>query len=85
MVEAEPWIGIDLGTCNSCVGFWLNGRPEILQNIESEHTTPSVVTFKDDRDWRVGKSAVNLSLKHPENTIYDSKRLLGKTFDNKNV
>ena len=43
----EPWIGIDLGTCNSVVGLWRNNEVEILQNdLFSENTTPSVVAYE---------------------------------------
>ena len=47
-------VGIDLGTTNSCVGLWTNGRVEILQNDEGLTTTPSVVSFKPNDDIIVG-------------------------------
>ena len=51
----KPWIGIDLGTTNSCVGLWVDGRFEIQQNEEGEETTPpSVVGFKSDDEIIVG-------------------------------
>ena len=52
-------MGIDLGTTNSAVGLWQNGRPEILQNPDDgKVTTPSVVAYKATGDILVGNPAV---------------------------
>ena len=62
MVQAvqETWVGIDLGTTNSCVGLWTdNGRVEILQNDEGMTTTPSVVSFRPNQEVIVGQVAYN--------------------------
>ena len=84
MVHAAqaPWIGIDLGTTNSCVGVWINGRVEILQNDEGYTTTPSVVAFRPNNELKVGMIAYNQATKFAENTIYDAKRIIGRDFDN---
>ena len=80
--QAEQWIGIDLGTCNTVVGLWTDeNRVEILQNNDGKLTTPSVVGFRDNGDILVGDSAVNESVKKPGNTIFEIKRLIGKRFD----
>lgn len=81
----EPWIGIDLGTTNSCVGFWNNGVVEIIQNDEGMTTTPSVIAFKADNETIVGAPALNQAPRNPTNTIYDAKRLLGRHFDEQQV
>lgn len=57
--QQEPWIGIDLGTTNSCVGLWMNGRVEILQNNDGFTTTPSVIAFRPNNETMVGLTAYN--------------------------
>ena len=76
----EPWIGIDLGTRNSCVGLWRNGRVEILQNDEGSTTTPSCVQFGPDQEIVVGQRASVQAARVNTTTFFDIKRLIGKKF-----
>ena len=77
-------IGIDLGTTISCVAVWKDGRSEIIANDQGDRTTPSWVAFTETERY-VGMSAKNQVGANPENTVYDSKRLLGKKFDDPTV
>ena len=72
-------IGIDLGTTNSCVAVMEGGEATIIQNAEGARTTPSVVAIKDG-ERRVGVSAKNQATTNPDNTIYSSKRFIGRQF-----
>jgi molecular chaperone DnaK len=72
-------IGIDLGTTNSCVAVIENGIPKVIENSEGARTTPSVVAYTND-EIIVGASAKRQSITNPRNTIYASKRLIGRKF-----
>ena len=71
-------IGIDLGTTNTCVGCFHGGKLEIIENkTTSNNTTPSIVSFTS-KDHIIGKPPRISSL---ENTVYEVKRLMGRTSD----
>ena len=78
----EAWIGIDLGTTNSCVGYWdpQTQTCEILANELGENTMPSWVSFNPNGNIIVGKRAQN-----NENWVYDAKRMIGSTYDSPEV
>ena len=72
-------IGIDLGTTNSCVAVIEGGEPVVIPNAEGNRTTPSVVAFKND-EILTGIAAKRQAVTNPENTIYSSKRFVGRRF-----
>jgi molecular chaperone DnaK len=76
-------IGIDLGTTNSCVAILENNKPRVIENNEGARTTPSVVAYGDE--ILVGAPAKRQAVTNPKKTIYASKRLIGRKFDEKEV
>ena len=72
-------IGIDLGTTNSCVAVIENGNPKVIENSEGARTTPSIVAYASE-EILVGASAKRQAVTNPKNTIYASKRLIGRKF-----
>ncbi|MDP6531091.1 MAG: molecular chaperone DnaK [Arenicellales bacterium] len=73
-------IGIDLGTTNSCVAIMEGGKPKVLENSEGDRTTPSVVAFTEDGEVLVGQSAKRQAVTNPHHTVFASKRLIGRKF-----
>ena len=72
-------IGIDLGTTNSCVAIIEDGKSKVIENSEGARTTPSIVAYTSD-EVLVGASAKRQAVTNPKNTIYASKRLIGRKF-----
>lgn len=78
-------IGIDLGTTNSCVAIMEGRNARVIENTEGARTTPSVVAFADDGERLVGMAARRQAVTNPENTLYAVKRLIGRSFNDKEV
>ncbi|MCJ1453340.1 70-kilodalton heat shock protein [Mycoblastus sanguinarius] len=73
-------IGIDLGTTNSAVAVLEGKTPKIIENSEGTRTTPSVVAFAQDGERLVGISAKRQAVVNPENTLFATKRLIGRKY-----
>jgi len=76
-----PTIGIDLGTTNSCVAVMEGSEPKVLVNSEGERTTPSVITWDSEGQRVVGSVARSQAAINPQNTLYATKRLIGRRFE----
>ncbi|GJS79486.1 heat shock cognate 70 kDa protein-like protein [Tanacetum coccineum] len=82
--HSKPAIGIDLGTTYSCVAAWKNDQVEIIQNDQGKRVTPSCVAFTR-ADCLIGGAAKNQLRMNPTNTIFDTKRLIGRNYSDSEV
>ena len=71
--------------CIFSVGIFKNGRVEIIANDQGNRITPSYVAFTAEGERLIGDAAKNQLTSNPENTIFDAKRLIGRTWDDKAV
>jgi len=79
-MKEEVIIGIDLGSYNSCVSVYEGSELKIIPNSEGGLTTPSYVAFTKD-GIKVGDPAKRQAAVNPEKTIFNIKRLIGKTYE----
>lgn len=70
-------IGIDLGTTNSLVAVWQDGKCKLIPNALGEYLTPSVVSVDKDGTIYVGKIAKERLISHPKLTASLFKRDMG--------
>ena len=70
---------------SSSVGVFKNGRVEIIANDQGNRITPSYVAFTAEGERLIGDGAKNQLTTNPENTVFDAKRLIGRTWDDSNV
>jgi molecular chaperone DnaK len=78
-------IGIDLGTTNSCVAVIDGGKPVVIPNAGGYKTTPSMFAVSQDGKRLVGHLAKRQAITNAANTVYASKRLIGRRFDSEEV
>ncbi len=81
----ERVIGIDLGTTYSCVAVVDRGQPVVIPNKGGYKTTPSIVAVTDTGKRLVGHIARRQMITNARNTIFASKRLIGRKFDSPEV
>jgi len=79
-LRADEVIGIDLGTTNSCVAVMEGKTARVIENAEGQRTTPSIVAFTKDGERLVGIPAKRQAVTNPTNTVYATKRLIGRGF-----
>uniref|UniRef100_A0A7S2NUC1 Heat shock protein 70 n=1 Tax=Zooxanthella nutricula TaxID=1333877 RepID=A0A7S2NUC1_9DINO len=72
-------VGIDLGTTYSCVGVFKDNEVQIIANDQGNRTTPSYVAWTEE-ERLLGDAAKNQVASNPTNTVFDAKRLIGRTF-----
>ncbi len=72
-------IGIDLGTSNTCVSAVVDGKPIVIPTRWGTTTIPSVLALVDGRIM-VGQPAAKRLILNPQETVYGSKRLVGRSF-----
>lgn len=70
-------VGIDLGTTNSLVAVWRDGRSELIPNGLGQFLTPSCVSLDDDGSVLVGHAAKERLQTHPERSAAVFKRYMG--------
>src|ERR1700756_1763225 len=74
---SETVVGIDLGTTNSEIAVYRDGRPEVQADGSGRLILPSVVGLDQDGSLLVGEAARNQYILHPERTVRSIKRLMG--------
>ena len=85
MDEEDFSIGLDLGTTFSCIGAYINGKVEIIENKRGEKITPSVVIINHDSSILVGEDTTEFLVEKYDSCIYEVKRLIGRKFSDKEV
>jgi molecular chaperone DnaK len=73
-------IGIDLGTTNSCVSVMVGNEPIVIPNDEGARTTPSVVSFSENGERKIGAPAKRQAVTNPRRTVASIKRFMGMRF-----
>lgn len=73
----SPLLGIDLGTTNSLVAVWREGRAELIPNAMGQVLTPSAVSLDEDGSILVGAAARARLTTHPLRSVAAFKRFMG--------
>lgn len=78
-------VGIDLGTTFSVVGINKQGKIIIIEDKLGHKIFPSVVSYRDNGEILVAYEALPELNKHPQNSIYNAKRFIGRSLEEEQV
>lgn len=84
-VYSIKWIVSKIVLLPFSVGVFKNGRVEIIANDQGNRITPSYVAFTSEGERLIGDAAKNQLTSNPENTVFDAKRLIGRTWGDSSV
>jgi molecular chaperone DnaK len=59
----------------------IGDEPVVIQNQEGSRLTPSVVSWTKEKEILVGEPAKRRAILDPENTVYESKRFIGRKYE----
>jgi molecular chaperone DnaK len=76
----SPVLGIDLGTTNTVVAVCGRKGVTVLEDGDGETLTPSIVSFVPSGEILVGRAARERRLIDAKNTVFSTKRLIGRPF-----
>ena len=81
------FLGIDLGTSNSCVyAVAAPAAPaELVMSDVGGHLTPSAVAYTSGSEVLVGEAAKQQQGVNPLNTFVEFKRIIGRTYDQRQL
>jgi len=78
-------IGIDLGTTNSCISYLEGREPVVIPNPEGSRVIASVVALNREHKRIFGNVAKRQFITNNKNTIWATKRLMGRKFDSPEI
>ena len=78
-------VGIDLGTSTTCAAVVLDGQPAVIPGVRGSRVTPSYIYVMEGGRILVGENAKAEVIADPYNTIWATKRLIGRKFDDPSV
>ena len=78
-LSPETIIGIDLGTTNSCGAVaYGSGQVKLIPYKGGDYTIPSIFAIDDKGNELIGHEAKRQWQLNPKNTLYATKRLIGR-------
>uniref|UniRef100_A0A914PKK0 Uncharacterized protein n=1 Tax=Panagrolaimus davidi TaxID=227884 RepID=A0A914PKK0_9BILA len=84
--EKVPYaFGIDLGTTRCCAAVnRRNGIETVALDNMGERLLPSYVAFDEEKE-KCGQIVINRLRNHAKSSVFDSKRIIGKKFEDINI
>ncbi len=79
----QPILGIDLGTTNSLIALWRDGRATLLHRDPDvdDARIPSAICFPADGEPIVGREARHRAVDDPGSAVFSIKRFMGRGLD----